>query len=55
MAELNAKIPIKSVLKETVMHVEVTGVKGFSVRLHVARVLIWLAAKVAGVGIEIKQ
>jgi hypothetical protein len=48
-----AKISISSVTKEMVMQVEVTGVRWFSFRLTIAKGLIWLAAKIAGVGVQI--
>jgi hypothetical protein len=54
MAQLTAKIPISRVTKEVTMHVSVTGFRSFKLRLSIAKILIRLAAFVAGMGIEIK-
>ena len=48
-------VPISSVTPNLTVHVRVTGVKTWRVRLWLAMRLIRLAARVAGVGLRIED
>jgi len=53
-SELNAKIPISHITQQVTMNVEVTGIRAWRWRVKIAGWLLALAARVAGVGLQIQ-
>jgi hypothetical protein len=50
MADLNARLPMSSVMKDVVLHVDMTGVTTWRIRVWLGTKLIVLAARVMGCG-----